>query len=70
MPYKRIENRRKAQSKWIRENTKGFYIRLNKSTDQDIIDALANKDNKQGYVKALIRADLAGAIRFPESEIL
>lgn len=70
MPYKRVENRRKAQNKWIRENTKGFYIRLNKSTDQDIIDVLANKDNKQGYVKALIRADLAGAIRFPESEFL
>ena len=70
MPYKDKSKRRTSQNKWIRENTKGFYIRLNKSTDQDIIDALANKDNKQGYVKALIRADLAGAIRFPENELL
>ena len=58
MPYKRVENRRKAQSKWIRENTKGFYIRLNKSTDQDIIDHLAKLENKQGYVKDLIRMDI------------
>lgn len=28
--------------------------------DADILDWLARQDNKQGYIKALIRADMAG----------
>lgn len=38
-------------------NCKGLYIKLNKKTDADIIEALADC-NKQGYIKALIRRDL------------
>lgn len=58
MPYKDVETRRKAQSKWIRKNTQGFYIRLNKKTDSDIISYLETLENKQGYVKELIRKDI------------
>lgn len=58
MPYKNVKQRRTAQSKWVRANTKGFYIRLSLKSDQDIIEALANKENKQGYVKSLIRRDI------------
>lgn len=68
--YKDVKKRRENQSKWIRKNTKGFYIRLSLEKDADIIDHLATKDNKQGYVKSLIRADIDGAIRFPERELL
>ena len=68
--YKDVKKRRENQSKWIRKNTKGFYIRLSLEKDADIIELLASKDNKQGYVKNLIRADIAGAIRFPERELL
>ena len=68
--YKDVKKRRENQSKWVRKNTKGFYIRLSLEKDADIIDLLASKDNKQGYVKNLIRADIAGAIRFPERELL
>lgn len=59
MPYKDKNKRRTAQSKWIKENTKGFYIRLNVASDLDIIQHLSTKENKQGFVKELIRADLA-----------
>ena len=51
-------------------NTKGVYLKLNKKTDADIIETLKLQDNKQGFIKALIRAYNAGAIKFPYSEIL
>ena len=56
--YKDVKKRRENQSKWIRKNTKGFYIRLSLEKDADIIKHLASKDNKQGYVKQLIRNDM------------
>lgn len=56
--YKDVKKRRENQSKWIRKNTKGFYIRLSLEKDADIIQHLASKDNKQGYVKNLIRNDM------------
>ena len=34
-------------------------IALNKGTDADIIRHLESMTNKQGYIKALIRADMA-----------
>ena len=36
-------------------NTKGLYIKLNKKTDADIIEALSECDNKQGLIKRLLR---------------
>lgn len=38
-----------------------FYVRmkLNKGTDSDIIAKLEAVENKQAYIKALIRGDLA-----------
>lgn len=35
--------------------------KINDRTDQDILDHLKNVDNIQGYIKALIRADMARA---------
>ena len=58
MPYKNKEKRKAYQSRWHKDNTKGFYIRLSKNTDADIINRLAGLDNKQGYIKELIRADI------------
>ena len=57
MPYNDKNKRRTAQNKWIKENTKGFYIRLNIASDLDIIQHLSTKENKAGYVKELIRMD-------------
>ena len=39
-------------------NAKGIYLKLNKVKDADILEALEGLDNKQGYIKALIRQDL------------
>ena len=36
-------------------NCKGLYIKLNRKTDADIIEALATVKNKQGLIKALLR---------------
>lgn len=43
---------------WRRENTILINLRLNKDNDADIIKKLASVDNKQGYIKDLIRSDI------------
>ena len=37
----------------------GIYLKLNKGADRDIIDRLSAQENKQGYIKDLIRTDAA-----------
>ena len=36
---------------------KGLYLKLNTVNDKDIIERLKTQDNKQGYIKDLIRID-------------
>ncbi len=48
----------KPQKKYEAENTKRVYIKLNKNTDDDILSYLETLENKQGYIKSLIREDL------------
>lgn len=40
-------------------NTIGVYLKLNKKTDADIITALESVTNKQGFIKRLIRQEIA-----------
>ena len=40
-------------------NTKQIKLKLNKRTDADILEALESVPNKQGYIKSLIRKDIA-----------
>lgn len=54
-----IEARTKAQSKYDRKNTSGFYMKLNIHTDQDIIRWLWSQPSKQGSIKRLIREEIA-----------
>ena len=49
----------KAQAKYDQANTKQVAIKLNITTDADILEWLAKKPNKQGYIKQLIRRDIA-----------
>ena len=49
----------RAVAKYDAQNTKQIMLKLNRSTDADILDKLAATGNVQGYIKALIRADLA-----------
>ena len=46
-----------AQERYDKDNTVQFRLKLNKKTDADIIEKLNSVDNKQGYIKRLIRED-------------
>lgn len=49
----------KAIAKFNKENTMSVNLRLNKNTDADIIEKLASVPSKMGYIKQLIRDDIA-----------
>lgn len=46
-----------SQKKYDKENTIQVRLKLNKKTDADIIEKLNSVENKQGYLKNLIRED-------------
>ena len=53
------ENRAsRASMKYDRSNTTDVRIKLNNKNDADILERLQEVENKQGYIKALIRADI------------
>lgn len=47
------------QARYDSTHTVRISLKLNRSTDADILAKLATVDSKQGYIKMLIRADLA-----------
>lgn len=49
----------RATAKYNAANTKQYPIRLNLNTDKDIIEKLSTVDSVAGYIKDLIRADIA-----------
>lgn len=49
----------KAQAKYDAENTRQVHLKLNRNTDKDVLDKLDEVPSKQGYIKELIRRDLA-----------
>ena len=54
------EAQKRAQKKYDEAHKKDFRIvqlKLNRKTDEDIIDRLEAVGNIQGYIKELIRAD-------------
>lgn len=55
MPNKKSE----IQARYDADHTAQVKIKLNLKTDADILDKLAQQESKQGYIKALIRADMA-----------
>ena len=52
------EAQKRAKEKYDAKATMQVKMKLNKNTDADIIAKLEAVENKQGYIKALIRADL------------
>ena len=48
-----------SQHKYNQENTIPFSFRMMKNTEQDIIDKLNSVPSKAGYIKQLIRDDIA-----------
>ena len=52
------EAKKKANAKYDAGHTTQFMMKLNNSTDKDILEKLDSVENKQGYIKNLIRADI------------
>lgn len=50
---------KRAVAKYDRENAVSLVMKLNRKTDQDILARLAAVESKQGYIKRLIREDIA-----------
>ncbi len=48
----------KAAQKYRKANTKKITLELNIKTDEDILVWLDQQNNKQGYLKQLIRDDM------------
>lgn len=54
------EDRKKSAKERYDERTARYYgLKLNKGTDADIIAKLSTVGSMQGYIKALIREDIA-----------
>lgn len=47
------------QERYDKANCRGVYLKLNVKTDADILARLESVENRQGYIKGLIRADIA-----------
>lgn len=60
MKRKWTEKELKKFAEYDKQNTIQVKMKLNKKTDADIIEQLNKVDNKQGYIKSLIRADMKG----------
>ena len=56
-----------AQARYDKFNTKQILLKLNNKSDSDILEKLNRVDNKQGYIKRLIREDLKDDILDIES---
>lgn len=54
-----LQARTRAQAKYDKSHTTGFYMKLNITTDEDILSWLERQDSKQGAIKKLIREEIA-----------
>lgn len=52
------EAQKRASEKYDLTHTKQIKLKLNLETDKDILERLDEVDNKQGYIKGLIRDDI------------
>lgn len=48
----------KYVDRYQKENIQRVAVKLNRVHDADILEHLEKQPNKQGYIKALIRADI------------
>ena len=55
---KNTEARLRANAKYDKTHTKGYYIKLNLNNDDDIIKRFAEVKSVQGYIKELVRKDI------------
>jgi hypothetical protein len=55
--YNHVKNKQQQESD--KRNCVQVKFKFTKSTDADILEWLSDLDNKQGYIKRLIREDIA-----------
>lgn len=48
-----------AQARYDKRNTRQINLKLNIRTDADVLEKLESVDSMQGYIKRLIREDVA-----------
>lgn len=53
------EAQKKASAKWEAKSITQVKMKLHNKWDKDILDKLDSVGNKQGYIKQLIRDDIA-----------
>lgn len=53
------DSQRKASAKWEAKSTVQVKLKLHRRHDKDILNRLDESGNKQGYIKKLIRDDIA-----------
>lgn len=53
------EAQRKATAKYDKANKVTLTVKLNKRTEADLIEYVAGLENKQGFVKVLLREAMA-----------
>lgn len=49
------EAQKRATLKWKKENIRRIELNFNKETDSDILEVLDAQENKQGFIKEIIR---------------
>lgn len=57
--YMTSEAKKRANEKYDKLNTRQIILKLNINTDADILKVLDESGNRQGYIKQLIRDDIA-----------
>lgn len=58
-PEAKKARRSRQQQAYDKRATRAVFLKLNKGTDADILSWLDAQDNKQGYIKRIIREDIA-----------
>ena len=52
------QNKVKYNQDYVKNNVLQVMVKINRNTEADLVDFLDTKENKQGYIKSLIRADM------------
>ena len=53
-----MNNKSENQARYDNQHTRQIKFKFNTATDSDILEKLDSVENKQGYIKELIRRDL------------
>lgn len=58
----------RANTKYDKTHTKQFKVKFNLKYDADVIEKMESVDNKQNYIRSLIRADIARTKAFTSAK--